>query len=325
MERVLSGMRPTGRLHLGNYWGALWNWKEIQEKYQCFFFAADWHALTTDFASTQLIKENIKEMVVDWLSAGIDPLRSTLFVQSHIPEHAELFLLLSMVTPLPWLERNPTYKEVQQELKDRDINTFGFLGYPVLMASDILIYKAHRVPVGVDQMPHLELAREIARRFNNLYGQVFPEPQILLTDVPKLLGIDGRKMSKSYNNTILLSEPPEELRRKVMVMVTDPQRARRTDPGRPEVCNVFSYHKLYSPPSDVEMVDRECRRAGIGCVDCKKLMLGHLQEALAPFQERRRHYLDYPEEVDEVIEEGDKRARAVARETLEEAKEAMKI
>jgi tryptophanyl-tRNA synthetase len=264
-------------------------------------------------------------MLIDWLSVGLSPDRSTLFIQSHLQEHAELFVLLSTITPLPWLERNPTYKEQKEQVTNKDLSTYGFLGYPVLQAADIIMYKANGVPVGVDQLPHVEFTREIARRFNHFYGEVFPIPEPILTEVPKLLGIDGRKMSKSYNNTINLSEKPEDISSKVSQMVTDPQRARRKDPGNPDVCNVFSFHKLFSDRRIIEKVDRECRIAGIGCVECKKIMADNLIKFLAPIREQRDYYEKHPEVVSEIIQEGTAKAAAVARQTMEEVRSAMKI
>ncbi len=324
-KRVVSGMRPTGKLHLGHYYGALKNWVSLQDEYECFYFVADWHALTTEYAHSGIIKESIHEMVIDWLSVGISFPKSTIFIQSDIPEHAELHLMLSMITPLSWLERNPTYKEQQQELKDKDIHTHGFLGYPVLQAADIIIYKAHKVPVGIDQVPHLELTREITRRFNFLYGEIFPLPEALLTETPKILGIDRRKMSKSYDNAIFLSDPPEVIKNKVAQMFTDPQRARKTDPGNPDICNVFTFHTLYSPKEDVEMINHDCRIAEIGCVECKKMLAPRVVEFLNPFQEKRKYYLEHKEEIEEILAEGKKRARNIARQNLLEAREAMGI
>ncbi len=323
--RVLSGMRPTGKLHLGNMVGALDNWRKLQEEYECFFFVADWHALTTEYANTGIIRENIRDMVIDWLSVGLSPEKSVLFIQSKIMEHAELHLLLSMITPLPWLERVPSYKDQQQELTDHDLSTYGFLGYPLLQTADIIIYKAHKVPVGIDQVPHVELSREIARRFNYFYGEVFPLPEPMLTEVPKLLGIDGRKMSKSYENAIYLSDPPEEIRRKVGLMFTDPNRIKRSDPGNPDICNVFAFHKFFSPPEQVERVNIDCRRAAIGCVQDKKNLAEVLVSALAPLHERRARFLKSPRLVEDILEEGCQRARRIAAETMEDVRTAMKI
>ena len=324
-QRVLSGMRPTGKLHLGHLHGTLDNWVKLQDNYDCFFFIADWHALTSEYENTGVIRESIPGMVIDWLSAGIDPEKSTLFIQSRLLEHAELHLLLSMIVPLPWLERNPTYKEQQDELTGRDLTTYGFLGYPVLQAADIIMYKANKVPVGKDQVPHLELTREIVRRFNYLYGEVFPEPEQILTEMSKVLGIDRRKMSKSYNNAIYLSDEPEVIRQKVSQMITDPQRMRRSDPGNPEICNVFSFHTLYSPADCVSMVDRECRVAGIGCVECKGRMVENLIAFLTPFREKRAYYLSHASTVDEILAEGISKARLTAARTMEEVREAIKI
>lgn len=324
-QRVLSGMRPTGKLHLGNMAGALDNWKRLQEEYECFFFAADWHALTTEYAHTEIIQENIRDMVIDWLSVGLSPEKSVLFIQSKIKEHAELHLLLSMITPLPWLERVPSYKEQQQELANRDLSTYGFLGYPLLQTADIIIYKAHKVPVGIDQVPHVELSREIARRFNFFYGEVFPVPDPMLTEIPKLLGIDGRKMSKSYDNAIYISDPPEEIRRKVSLMFTDPNRIRRSDPGNPDICNVFAFHKVYSSPEIVERVNVDCRRAVLGCVEDKKHLGEILAAHLAPIHERRAQYLQKPHLVEEILEAGSQKARKIAAQTMVEVRAAMKI
>jgi tryptophanyl-tRNA synthetase len=326
-KRILSGMRPTGKLHLGNLHGALQNWVDLQNSvdYECFYFVADWHALTSEYNNTDPIKGYIQDMVVDWLSVGLDPRRSTLFIQSEIKEHAELFLILSMVTPLPWLERNPTYKEMQQELADKDLSTFGFLGYPVLQAADIIMYKAHGVPVGIDQLPHIELTREIARRFNFLYREIFPIPEPMLTEVPKLLGIDGRKMSKSYENSIYLSDRGSVLKTKVESMFTDPQRMRKGDPGRPEVCNVFTFHTIYAPHADLEEIDRECRRAGIGCVDCKKRLVQWVLEGMKAIHDRQDYYRSHLTEVREIIVDGCRRATEVARQTMQEVREAVKI
>jgi len=324
-KRVLSGMRPTGPLHLGNYHGALANWISMQDQYECFFFIADWHALTSDYEDTSKVTGFVREMVIDWLSAGLSPEKNTIFVQSLVPEHAELFLYLSMITPVPWLERNPTYKDQILQIQNKDLSTFGFLGYPVLQAADIIIYKANAVPVGVDQVPHVEITREIARRFNFLYGDVFPEPEAILTPTPKILGLDRRKMSKSYNNAIYLSDPPDEIARKVAQMITDPNRMRRKDPGNPDICNVFTFHKLYSGEAVAADVDPKCRKAEIGCVACKKLMAEHLITAMAPLYERRRYYEAHPEMVEAVIQDGSAKARKVARDTMTAVRCALKI
>jgi tryptophanyl-tRNA synthetase len=321
--RILSGMRPTGRLHLGNLVGALANWVELQNHYESYHCVVDWHMLTTDYANTADLQENIWQMTADWLAAGLDPVKSAFFVQSRILEHAELHLLLSMITPLGWLERVPTYKEQLENIKDRDIHTYGFLGYPVLQAADILIYKADAVPVGEDQAPHIELTREIARRFNNFYGPIFPEPKTLLTHTPRLPGTDGRKMSKSYGNAIYLSDTPDEVSKKVAGMMTDPARKRRYDPGDPDVCPVFDHHKVFSPQPVIDRVNAECRTAEIGCVDCKKLMAAALNERLAPIQERRREYERNPGQVWDVLDEGTGRARAVAQATMAEVRQSM--
>ena len=324
-KRVLSGMQPSGLLHLGNWLGALDNWKALQEQYDCFFFVADWHALSTNYADTSRIREFVREMLIDWLAAGIDPARSTLFIQSRVPDHAVLHLLLSMIIPISWLERNPTYKEKQEEIKERDLSTYGFLGYPVLQAADILLYKADYVPVGKDQLPHLELTRELARRFNNLYRPVLLEPQEHLTKFPKVLGTDGRKMSKSYGNTINLSDSEPVVRQKLKTMVTDPARVRRHDPGNPDVCPVFDFHKIFSPLPVIDQVNRECRTAEIGCIDCKKLVADRIVERMAPMWEARAKLTKDPEQLEEVIEEGSRRAASVAHRTLEEVNAAMKI
>jgi tryptophanyl-tRNA synthetase len=324
-KRILSGMRPTGPLHLGNLLGALDNWVRMQDEYECFYFIADWHALTSDYEDTGQIDEYRKEIMLDWLSAGLTPEKSTLFVQSRVKEHSELFLILSMITPVPWLERNPTYKEQMGQLSNKDLSTFGFLGYPVLQAADIIMYKPYGVPVGVDQAPHVEITREIARRFNYFYGNVFPEPQVILTETPKVLGADRRKMSKSYDNAIFLSDDPETIRKKVAGFITDPQRARRADPGNPDVCNVFSFHKLYTPPDEVAQIDKECRAAGIGCVECKQKMAENLITALAPIRDKRAYYQARPQEVEEIMAAGSEKASQSARQTMGEVREAVKI
>jgi tryptophanyl-tRNA synthetase len=326
-KRILSGMRPTGKLHLGNLHGALTNWVNLQNDggYECFYFVADWHALTSDYKDTSEIGENTIDMLVDWLSAGLDPSRSVLFLQSEVMEHAELFLVLSMITPLAWLERNPTYKEMREELADRDLSTAGFLGYPVLQAADIIMYKAYGVPVGVDQLPHIELTREIARRFNFIFREVFPVPEPLLANVPKLLGIDGRKMSKSYDNSIYLRDRGDMLSDKILAMFTDPERKRKKDPGRPELCNVFAFHRLYSPAPEVEQIEEDCRKAAIGCVECKRRLAAAVAEGMAPFHERQDHYLGNLDEVRDILAAGTVRARDIARLTMDEVRDALKI
>lgn len=379
-KRVLSGMRPTGRLHIGHYFGALANWLRLQEQYDCYYFVADWHALTTDYADASQVAQNRIEIATDWLAAGLDPAKCTLFVQSWVPDHAELHLLLSMVTPLSWLERVPTYKEQLEQIKDKDLHTYGFLGYPLLQAADIVIYDADFVPVGEDQVPHVELTREIVRRFNAAYGRVrwqklsakkiaallntaepavehgpdrlaelerlvrswslderlsrlanakvplqrvLVEPDVLLTEVPRLPGTDGRKMSKSYNNTIWLSEPDDSIREKVRGMMTDPQRVRRHDPGRPEVCPVFAWHKLFSQPDTIAWADHGCRTAEIGCVDCKNKMVQGLIRWIEPIRTRRQKYEAQPGRVREILQEGSKKARKVTRKTMKRVREAV--
>jgi tryptophanyl-tRNA synthetase len=325
-KRVLSGMRPTGKLHLGNYVGALENWVRMQNQYQCFFCVVDWHALTTDYADTSGVKENSLEVTLDWLAAGLDPEKSVLFIQSHVPAHAELHLLLSMITPLGWLERVPTYKEQRENIRDKDLGTYGFLGYPVLQAADILMYKADVVPVGEDQVAHVELTREIARRFNGFYGKradVFPEPQSLLTPAPKLPGTDGRKMSKSYGNTILLTDPEPVVRQKLKTMVTDPARVRRSDPGNPDVCPVGDLHKIFSDRATMDKVNAGCRSAGIGCIECKGWAADGLMRLLNPMQERRKKFEENPRLAWDILEAGSERARKVAAETMSGVRVAM--
>ncbi|HZH83617.1 MAG TPA: tryptophan--tRNA ligase, partial [Phototrophicaceae bacterium] len=399
-KRVLSGMSPTGRLHLGHYFGALQNWLKLQEEYECYFFVADWHALTTHYEDTSSISENTLQVVMDWLSVGLDPAKSTLFVQSSILEHAELYVLLSMITPLSWLERVPTYKEQIENLKDRDLGTYGFLGYPLLQAADIVIYDADFVPVGEDQVPHVELTREIVRRFNFQFGfevkeslfaeeskpllrsetkltiigdrlipaqhkpyseeqkheikhaflsqarevgvanffkwldppklkrffvedEVLHEPGYLLTETPRLPGTDGRRMAKSYGNAIWLSDPPDEIRTKVRNMITDPQRQRRTDPGRPEVCPVFAWHKLFSTPETIAWSDHGCRTAGIGCIECKAAMADNLVKWIEPIQARRKEFEANPQKVWDILNAGDKKAHAAARRTMKRVRTAI--
>ncbi|MGA2372399.1 MAG: tryptophan--tRNA ligase [Candidatus Korobacteraceae bacterium] len=356
--RILSGMRPTGKLHLGNYVGALRNWVGLQDDYECFFFIADWHALTTDYADTRSVKQNSLEVILDYLAAGLDPDRSTLFIQSHVPQHAELHLLFSMITPLGWLERVPSYKEQRENLKDKDLGTYGFLGYPLLQSADILIYQANFVPVGEDQVPHVELTREVARRFNQFYPlgefkrtatddpgaeirngipcrrhphpkydkfEVFPEPQPLLTPAAKLPGTDGRKMSKSYGNTLLMSEPEPSLRQKLKTMVTDPARIRRSDPGDPDKCPVGDLHKIFSSSETMAKVYEGCRTAGIGCIECKGWAADSLWQVLQPMQERRHKYEANPKLVWDILEEGSAKARKVAEATMVEAREAANL
>ena len=325
METIVSGARPTGLLHLGHLHGALRNWAGLQESYRCFFFVADWHALTTDYQSPEAISEGTRAMVAEWLSVGLDPAKCTIFRQSDVKEHAELHLLLSMLTPVSWLERNPTYKEQLRELSERDLSTYGFLGYPVLQAADIIMYKAHRVPVGVDQAPHVELTREIVRRFNAFYGPVFPEPQVLLTETQRLPGLDGRKMSKSYGNSVFLSDPPETIDRKLSRMVTDTARARRTDPGEPEKCPAFNLHKIYCTPEEIQEVSDGCRSAGIGCLDCKKVMIRHVIDDLAPFREKKAHYDKRPDDIRDVIAEGNRVAGEEAAATMSEVRSVLTL
>jgi tryptophanyl-tRNA synthetase len=325
-KRVLSGMRSTGKLHLGNYVGALENWVRMQDDYECFFFIADWHALTTDYADTSRVKANSIEVLLDWLAAGLDPGRCTMFIQSHVPQHAELHLLFSMVTPLGWLERVPTYKEQKENIAEKDLNTYGFLGYPVLQAADILIYKGDFVPVGEDQVPHVELTREIARRFNQFYGNpapVLPEPQPLLTPAAKLPGTDGRKMSKSYGNTILLADPEPVVRQKLKTMVTDPARVRRNDPGNPDVCPVGDLHKIFSTKDTMAKVDEGCRSAGIGCIECKSWAADALVQTLLPMQERRKKYEENPRLAWDILEAGSEAAARVADATMKDVRAAM--
>jgi tryptophanyl-tRNA synthetase len=325
-KRVLSGMQPSGLMHLGNHLGALENWKSLQDQYECYFFVADWHALSTNYADTSRILEFSRELLIDWLAAGIDPERSTVFIQSRIPEHAVLHLLLSMITPISWLERNPTYKEKQEEIKEKDLSTFGFLGYPVLQAADILLYKADFVPVGKDQLPHLELTRELARRFNDIYKtQVFTEPKEHLTKFPKVMGTDGRKMSKSYGNTINLSDAEPVVRQKLKTMVTDPARVRRNDPGNPDICPVYDFHKIYSPQAVQEQINKDCRTATIGCIDCKKLVADRIVERMTPVWDARGRLSKDPAYLNDIVTEGSNRAGEVAKATLHDVNEAMKI
>ena len=359
-KRVLSGMRPTGKLHLGNYVGALANWVRMQDEYQCFFCVVDWHALTTDYADTSRVKENSVEVMLDWLAAGLDPEKCVMFIQSHVPAHAELHLLLSMITPLGWLERVPTYKEQKENIKEKDLGTYGFLGYPVLQSADILIYKADVVPVGEDQVAHVELTREIARRFNGIYafaqpvvaetadltesqkdvlvstgmeitpdtdyifpGIVFPEPLALLTPAPRLPGTDGRKMSKSYENAVMLTDPEPVVRQKLKTMVTDPRRIKRTDRGDPDVCPVGDLHKIFSDKETMAKVYEGCRSAGIGCIECKSWVADAIVKILNPMQERRKKYEDNPRLAWDILEAGSARAREIAGGTMDEVRKSM--
>lgn len=322
-EIILSGMQPSGKLHLGNLLGALKNWVSLQEKYECFYFLADWHALTTGYMSPELIKENTEDLLINFIAAGLDPNKSTIFIQSMVPQHAELHLLLSMITPLGWLERVPTFKEKQEELRGKDIATYGFLGYPLLQTADIIIYRANYVPVGIDQVPHLEICREIARRFNSLYIEFFPEPQALLTDFPKVLGLDGRKMSKSYDNAIYLSDSPHIVEQKIKTMVTDPARIRRSDKGDPELSPVYHLHKIFSSKDEQEQVAHGCRTAEIGCLDCKKILIKNVFQYLEPIWEKRNKLLSKPGELYEIALVGSQKATKKAEETLSVVREIM--
>jgi len=319
-------MRSTGKLHFGNFHGALQNWLTLQHNFKCYFFVADWHCLTTDYADPKGLRENVESMLVDWLACGLDPEKSTLFIQSWVPEHAELHLLLSMITPLSWLERVPTYKEMRDQLTNKDLSTYGFLGYPALQTADIVLYDADKVPVGEDQVAHIELSREIVRRFNFIYKKdVLVEPKAILTPTPKVPGLDGRKMSKSYNNCIYISDTKEAAHKKIMPAVTDPQRMRRTDAGNPDVCLVYDYHKLYSPQSDRDTVNTECRRAGIGCVDCKKMLLKNMDAFWDPIRERRVEIAKDSDKIWDIAREGSKRARETANVTLDRVRKAMSL
>lgn len=326
MSVIVSGMRPTGKLHIGHYHGALVNWIELQKTKKCFFLVADWHALTSDYENTENLTANTREMVADWLAAGVDPSKSTIFLQSAVKEHAELFLILSMFTPLGWLERNPTYKEQQQEIKDKDISNLGFLGYPVMQTADVLAYKATEVPVGKDQVPHLELSREITRRFNHLTkSELFPEPKALLTPTSKIQGTDGRKMSKSYGNAIFLADDDKTIETKIRGMVTDPKRVKRQDPGDPNNCNLYPLHEVYSSKTTLEEVRKGCTTAGIGCVDCKKLLLPSLTQGISEIRKRREDWISKPKKLDEILKDGSQRAQAIAAKTLEEVKQTLHV
>jgi len=320
-KRILSGMRPTGPLHLGHLVGALNNWSALQDEYECYYMIADWHALMSEYHDSQPIQEYTRQTVAEWVACGIDPQRSTVFVQSHVPAHAELHLVLSMVTPIGWVERCPTYKEQLRELARKDVNTYAFLGYPVLQAADILMYRAHVVPVGDDQLPHLEITREIARRFNHLFGDTFPQPQAKLTPLARLLGLDRRKMSKSYDNAIALADEADVVRKKVMSMITDPERIRLADPGRPDYCNVHSYYEAFMPEAADEIAEG-CRAAKFGCTDCKARLGNRLVEFLEPIRQKRNEILNSGV-VDAIIEEGDAKAAAAAGGTLQAVHEAL--
>jgi tryptophanyl-tRNA synthetase len=324
MKRVLSGMQASGKVHIGNLVGAIQNWVRLQEKYECYYFVADWHALTTGYAHPEDLKASTEDVLLGLLACGLDPERSTIFLQSRILEHAELHLLLSMITPLGWLERVPTYKEKKEELRDRDLSMYGFLGYPVLQSADILIYRADYVPVGVDQLPHLEITREIARRFNHLYGEeALTEPEALLTEFPKVPGTDGRKMSKSYDNAVYLSDPPDAVENKIRTMMTDPARMRKTDKGNPEKSPVFQLHRIFSSGEEQEEVAHGCRTAGIGCIDCKKVLIKNLFKVMEPIWEKRNRLLENPSLIREAVDKGTERAARVARETMATVRERM--
>ncbi len=323
LHRIVSGMRPTGPLHLGHYFGVLQNWVDLSQEYECFYFVADWHALTTEYANPQRIKTFVPELVKDWVAGGLDPAKCVLFQQSKMCSHAELNIIFSMITPLGWLERNPTYKELREQLMEKDLNTFGFLGYPVLQAVDILLYRPAFVPVGQDQLPHLELTREIARRYNHLYGDFFPEPQAKLTPQAKLPGLDGRKMSKSYGNAIYLKESMDEIQPKVMKMLTDENRKRKSDPGDPDICNLFPYHVLMTDDADQAMIREGCTGATWGCVDCKKRLLESMEAFLGPIQQRRAELDRDPEAIWRILEEGDAKARDISEATLARVREML--
>jgi tryptophanyl-tRNA synthetase len=326
IRRIVSGIQPSGKLHLGNYMGALRNWIDLQDRYECFFFIADWHALSTNYEHTDPIEANIREMLVDWIALGLDPVKCTIFLQSDVREHAELFLLLGMITPVSWLLRNPSYKDQQEQIEDRDLSMYGFLGYPVLMTADILMYRADHVPVGIDQLPHLELAREIARRFHHLYGSVIPEPLPLLSETPKLPGLDGRKMSKSYGNCIYVSDPAQVVWDKIRTMVTDPARVRRTDPGNPDVCPVFDLHKVFTKDeASRAYIDAGCRSAGIGCIECKGILKDNVEALLGETRKRRSEIESDTAFLEKILKDGAQKARIEARKTLAVVRNAMKL
>jgi len=323
-KKILSGMRPTGDLHLGHLVGAFDNWVKLQEDYKCYYMVADWHAISTAYEDKINLRELTYSIVADWLAVGISPEKSVIFIQSSVKEHSELHLLLSMITPLSWVERNPSFKETIEQLSSKNISTYGFLGYPVLQAADILMYMAECVPVGIDQIPHLELSREIVRRFNNLYGETFPEPQAILTKTPKLSGLDKRKMSKSYGNFILISEPEKELKIKINNMITDPERIRKTDPGHPEICSVFEYHQCFNKP-ETETISADCKNAKIGCVECKRKLFEIINNLISPIRDKKNHYMEKQSELQEIIEAGDKKAREAAAATMEKVRNNMRI
>jgi tryptophanyl-tRNA synthetase len=325
-KRIVSGIRPTGDLHLGHYLGVLKNWVGLQDAYQCFYFIADWHALTSEYKDPAIIPQSTREMVIVLLSVGLDPEKSVVFRQSDIKSHAELFLLLSMITPLSWLERNPTYKEMKEELKEKDLSTFGFLGYPVLQAADIVIYRADKVPIGADQLPHLELTREIVRRFNFMYGDtILKEPQEILTEAPKVPGLDGRKMSKSYGNAIFIAESKESLSAKVMEMLTDPKRKTRKDPGEPNDCNLYPFHEYFTDESTKAEILVGCRTAGIGCVDCKRLLIKSLLREFEPVWEKIAYYRGHEKLVDEILNTGCLKAAKESELTIVQVRKAMNL
>ncbi len=323
-QRVFSGMRPTGQLHIGHLAGALTNWVKLQEEHECFYSVVDWHALMSDYVDSSNLASNCKEVLIDWLSAGLDPEKCIIFVQSHVPQHAELHLALSMITPLGWLYRCPTYKEQIINMQNKDLSNYAFLGYPVLMAADILLYKAGIVPVGEDQSAHLEITREIARRFNGFFGNVLLEPQILLTPTPKVPGTDGRKMSKSYGNSINMADSREMVWEKLRTMLTDPAREKRTDPGNPEICPVWDLHKVFNNDEEQKKEIYEgCKTAGIGCIDCKKMLAAHVERILVPIREKRAFYESNPGLLEDILREGAVKAGAVASLTMDEVTAAI--
>lgn len=324
-KRVLSGMRPSGKLHLGHLHGALRNWIDLSNEYDCFFFSADWHAITSEYADTKNIHSDTIQMCADWIASGLDPEKCTIFVQSLVKEHAELFLLLGMVTPLPWALKCPTFKEQQANIQDKDLNTYGFLGYPLLMAADIILYRAHFVPVGIDQLPHIELTRNITKRANTYLGDVFPLPEAKLTEVPKIPGNDGRKMSKSYGNDIRLADPPEVVEKTLRTFMTDQARMRRTDPGNPDLCPLFTFHLMYSDEETIAWVRKGCTTAGIGCIECKKPVIEKVLAELEPIREKREKLLADPDTLWDILREGSNKARAAAVETMDELRSKINL